>query len=99
MRRRTGHERAAAPDHQVAVAHAGVELEGAAAQRGLQGRDAAAALVRGDVPGGVVLHDAVDDRHEVAAIGDVAGAEIDADAGGLERAAPAVHGRRVVAQD
>jgi hypothetical protein len=98
VRRRAVHQRAVSPDQQIAVADAGVELEGAAAQFGLQGRDAAAAFLRRDVAGGVVLHNAVVDGDEVAAIGDIARAEVDADVGGLQRATPAVDGRRVVAQ-
>ena len=97
VRRRARHELAAAPHEQIAVAHAGVELEVPVAQRLLERREAGVRLVVREMAGGVVGQHAVGDGDEVAAVRHVVRREVD-DVDRLERAAPAEDGRRVVAR-
>jgi hypothetical protein len=89
---------AAAPDHEVAIGHAGVELELRASQSFLQPRHDPPRVVGRYVAGREVAHHPVVDRHQVAAPGGVVGAQIDADVRRLERRAAGVDRRRVVPQ-
>ena len=95
--RRARHEFAAPPHEQTAIGHAGVELEAVAVERLAERGEAAVRRVVVDVAGRVVTHDAAVHRDEVAAVGDVVGAELH-DVDGLERAAAAVDGSRIVAE-
>jgi hypothetical protein len=55
-------------------------------------------VLAGDVTGGEVVHDALDDPHQVAAVGHVLSADIHTDARRLEGRAPRVDGPGVVAE-
>ena len=90
---------AAADDEQVAVLHAGVEVDAVIAQFGLQVSYQHVGLWGGDVSGGVVLQQVAFQTDQVAAHGHLARPEVDADAGGFEDAAAFVHFREVVAHD
>lgn len=98
VRRRAGYHLAAAPHEEVAVAHAGEELERPVGELLAEGRDAAPSVLGREVAGGVVGHHAVGHCDEVAAVGDVVRAELHAHGGGLQRASARVDGRGVVAE-
>ena len=86
-------------DQQVAIAHAGVELEARRMSRSrASSRDEPLRLGVGDPAGGVVLHDAVDDGDEIAAEDPVGRRERNALGRRFERRPAGVILLRVVAQ-
>ena len=86
--------------HDVAVLHAGVELDAIAAQMLLQLSDDCGGLIGGGMTAGEVDHGAVGaDGGEVAAVGDLVGAELETQRSCLDGGTTGVVPGRVVAED
>ena len=85
------------PHEKAAVGHPGVELEVVVVEGFLERREAGMRFLAAQMTRGVVGEQAPGDGDQVAAVGHVVGRQVD-DVDGLERAAPAEDGRRVVTE-
>ena len=91
-------------DEEMAVLYTSIEMHAAAIARVagqlfFQKADEHVALLGFEAPAGVVLKDVTLDADEVAAQGKVAGPQLDADAGGLQRTATFIDKVLVIAED
>lgn len=86
-------------DHEVAVGDAGVEAEASPAEFFVEVGDEQVGFALGDVAGGEVLHDFVDDGDEVATEDELVGADVDIAGGCFERGAAGVVHFWVVAEE
>ena len=94
-----GIPRAAAVDHQVAIADTRKELDIGPAQRGVQGLHQRPALLAGDVPRGEIGEPAVLDGHQITADGPVFGPQHHVHGGRLERSPSGVVILGVIAEE
>ncbi len=90
--------RAAIPNQQVAILHAGMKGQPFASQLFLERAHQRLSLFCADMPGGIVVHHPVDHRHQIAAKGHIRLRHRDFRPGGFDRCAAGIVLRRVVSK-
>ena len=83
----------------MAVLHACIEMDAVVGEMFVEVTDEYVAFLCLQASAGMVLDDVAFDAHEVAAHGEVAGLQLHADAGSLQRSAAFVHEVLVVAEN
>src|SRR5436305_1804425 len=78
---------AAAIDKKVAITDAGMKLEARLFQLSCKQVEQRAGILIGNAAGGVIFHDAIDDRDEIAAENPIGGTQRDSLRSGFERGA------------